>query len=61
MNCYEHTLIAKQDLGESETKKLLNKYEKLIKDNSGKVIKTEQWGLRILSYIIKNNKKGYYI
>tara|TARA_B110000196_G_C20609212_1_gene414396 strand:+ start:80 stop:406 length:327 start_codon:yes stop_codon:yes gene_type:complete len=60
MNCYEHTFITKQDLPESEIKKILIKYENLIKNNSGKVLKTEEWGLRVLNHKIKNNKKGYY-
>ena len=60
MNCYEHTIITKQDLPLSQTKTLLNKYEDIIKKNSGKVVKTEEWGLRNLSHIIKNNKRGYY-
>ena len=60
MNCYEHTIITKQDLHESQAKNLVNKYEDIIKKNSGKVLKTEEWGLRNLSHIIKNNKKGFY-
>ena len=60
MNCYEHTFIAKQDLPENQTKILINKYEDIIKTNSGEVLKIEEWGLRILSYRIKNNKKGFY-
>ena len=60
MNCYEHTLITKQDSPESQNKKLVEKYEKIINDNSGKILKTENWGLRSLSYKIKNNKKGFY-
>ena len=60
MNCYEHTFITKQDLSENQAKKLVSKYEDTIKTNSGKVLKTEQWGLRILSRRIKNNKKGFY-
>ena len=60
MNCYEHTLITKQDLPESQSKKLIEKYENIIKKNSGKVIKTQEWGLRTLSHKIKNNKKGFY-
>ena len=60
MNCYEHTLIAKQDLSESQNKKLIDKYEDIINKNLGKVLKTEKWGLRNLAYKIKNNKKGYY-
>ena len=60
MNCYEHTLIAKQDLSESQIQKLVDKYENIINKNLGKVLKTEKWGLRILAYKIKNNKKGFY-
>ena len=60
MNCYEHTFIAKQDLPENQTKILINKYEDIINKNSGKVLKTEEWGLKNLSHIIKNNKKGFY-
>ena len=60
MNCYEHTLITKQDLQENDAKKLINKYEDIINKNSGKVLKTEEWGMRNLSHVIKNNKKGFY-
>ena len=60
MNCYEHTFITKQDLPTSQVKTIVNKYEDIIKKNSGKVLKTEEWGLRNLSHIIKNNKKGFY-
>ena len=60
MNCYEHTFITKQDLPSSQTKTLLSKYEGIIKKNSGKIIQIEEWGLRNLSHIIKNNKKGFY-
>ena len=60
MNCYEHTFIAKQDLPENQTKLLIDKYEDIINKNSGKVLKTEEWGLKNLSHVIKNNKKGFY-
>jgi len=60
MNCYEHTFITKQDLVENQSKKIINKYEDIINKNSGKVIKIEEWGLRSLSYKIKNNRKGIY-
>ena len=60
MNCYEHTFIARQDLTESQAKKLVSKYEDTIKTNSGKVVKIERWGLKNLSHKIKNNKKGFY-
>ena len=60
MNCYEHTLITKQDLSDDQAKQLVGKYENIIKKNSGEVLKTEEWGLRNLSHRIKNNRKGFY-
>ena len=60
MNYYEHTLVAKQDLPESQNKQLVDKYKNIINKNSGKVLKTEEWGLRNLVYEIKNNNKGFY-
>ena len=60
MNCYEHTLIAKEDLPESQSKELLDKYKNIINKNLGKVLKTEKWGLKNLAYKIRNNKKGFY-
>ncbi len=60
MNCYEHTLIMKQDCSETQSKKLIEKYENIIEKNSGKIIKKEEWGLRNLMRLIKNNKKGIY-
>ena len=60
MNSYEHTIIARQDLSENQVKKLLDKYKNIINGNSGKILKTESWGLRNLSYEIKSNKKGLY-
>ena len=61
MNLYEHTIIARQDTSPSEIKQLMEKYSKIVEKNEGEVIKTENWGLLNLSYLIKKNKKGSYI
>ena len=45
MSFYENTLITKQDLAKSELKTIKEKYNDLINNNSGKVIKIEEWGL----------------
>ena len=60
MNNYEHTFITKQDLSDGQAKKLLEKYESIIKSNSGKILKTEEWGLRNFTYKINNFRKGFY-
>ena len=61
MNFYEHTIIARQDVGVSQLKQIQEKYTNLVIKNEGKVLKTENWGLLHLSYLIKRNKKGNYI
>ena len=61
MNLYEHTIIARQDASPSDIKQLIEKYSKIINKNEGEIVKTENWGLLNLSYLIKKNKKGSYI
>ena len=60
MAFYEHTFVGKQDLSDKEVENLINKYSKII-DKSGKILKTEKWGLINLSHKIKKNKKGVFV
>ena len=60
-NLYEHTIIARQDVSASQLKSLTEKYTKIIENFDGNIVKTENWGLMNLSYMIKKNKKGNYI
>tara|TARA_B100001778_G_C18560759_1_gene617633 strand:+ start:127 stop:474 length:348 start_codon:yes stop_codon:yes gene_type:complete len=61
MNLYEHTIIARQDMGSKQLEQITEKYAKIIEKNNGKIVKTENWGLLNLSYLIKKNKKGNYL
>ena len=61
MSFYENTLITKQDLPKSELDNIKEKYSDLINNNSGKVIKVEEWGLLNLARKIKKYNKGFYI
>ena len=61
MNYYEHTLIARQDTSSAQIKQLQEKYTKIIQSNEGNILKTENWGLLNLYYLIKKNKKGNYL
>ena len=61
MAYYENTIVAKQDLAEKELKVLREKYNEVINNSSGKVIKIEEWGLLNLANKIKNYKKGFFI
>ena len=57
MNFYENTLIARQDLSDKDLNDLKEKYAGIINSSSGKVIKTEEWGLLRLTSKIKNYNK----
>ena len=61
MAFYENTIIAKQDLAENDLKTIKDKYNEIINNSSGNVIKIEEWGLLNLANKIKNYKKGFYI
>ena len=63
MAFYENTIVARQDLAEKELKTIKkDKYNEIINNSSGKVIKVEEWGLLNLANKIKNyNKVSTYI
>jgi small subunit ribosomal protein S6 len=61
MPFYETVFIARQDLGDAQVKAITEACEQIIKDGKGKVVKTENWGLRTLAYKINKNKKGHYV
>jgi small subunit ribosomal protein S6 len=61
MPFYETVFIARQDLTPSQVDELTESFTKIIKDNGGKVHKTENWGLRTLTYRIQKNRKAHYV
>ena len=61
MNCYEHTVIIRQDSSEKQQKDLIDKYENIINKSPGRLVKTEKWGSLNFSYPIKKSKKGFYV
>ncbi len=61
MPIYETVFIARQDLSDANVKTITEAAEKVITDAKGKILKTENWGLRNLAYKINKNKKGHYV
>jgi small subunit ribosomal protein S6 len=61
MPLYEHVFLARQDLAQAQVDALAENATKIIADNGGKVIKTENWGLRGLAYRIAKNRKAHYV
>ena len=60
MNIYEHTYIAAPEANKKDLENIEKKIEDILNKSSGKICKTEDWGLRNLAYPIKKNNKGYY-
>lgn len=61
MSIYETVFIARQELSAQQVEELTTQYSKIITDTKGKVLKTENWGLRTLAYRIQKNRKGHYV
>lgn len=60
MAFYETVFISRQDLGDAQVKDLTEMASKIITDLGGKILKTEQWGLKTLAYKINKSRKGHY-
>ena len=61
MAFYEHVFIARQDVTPPQIEVLTEHLKTLIGENGGKVVASEYWGLRPLSFRIKKNRKGHYV
>lgn len=60
MAFYELTYIIRPDVPTTQVDAVAGKVADLVKKHKGKVVKTEQWGLRTLAYPIKKHRRGYY-
>tara|TARA_B100001996_G_scaffold332243_1_gene281261 strand:+ start:123 stop:449 length:327 start_codon:yes stop_codon:yes gene_type:complete len=60
MALFEHVFMLRQDLSSTDLESELSNHEKTINDLEGKIVYKESWGLKNLSYPIKNNKKAFY-
>jgi small subunit ribosomal protein S6 len=61
MPLYEHVFLARQDLAQAQVDALAENASKIITDNKGKVVRTENWGLRSIAYKIAKNRKAHYV
>ncbi len=58
MTFYENVFIARQDISTAQVEAMAAQFTDIIKGQGGEVTKTENWGLRNLTYRIKKNKIG---
>ncbi|MCX6116035.1 MAG: 30S ribosomal protein S6 [Proteobacteria bacterium] len=57
---YEVTIISRADLPESESQKLLGKYEKLMVSDGGEILKKDAWGSKKIAFPMKKHHRGVY-
>jgi len=60
MKNFEAVLLLSSEISSKSRSDCLNSFTKIIIDNSGKILDSEDWGLRDLSYKINNFSKAFY-
>ena len=60
MPLYEHVMIARQDLSNSQAEGLIEHFGAVLSDNGGKLVDSEYWGVKTMAYKINKNRKGHY-
>ena len=60
MALFEHVYMLRQDLSSADLESAISNHEETIGELEGTIIYKENWGLKNLSYPIKNNKKAFY-
>ncbi|NYS24232.1 30S ribosomal protein S6 [Rhodobacteraceae bacterium 2376] len=60
MPLYEHVMIARQDLSNTQAESLVEHFGAVLSDNGGKLVDSEYWGLKTMAYKINKNRKGHY-
>jgi small subunit ribosomal protein S6 len=60
MNQYELAILYDSGL-EIDLEKATSRFEKIISDNKGKIINSDNWGVRKLAYPIKKHESAVYV
>lgn len=60
MTLYESMILTPSTLTSDEHETLIGRYVALIGERKGEVLKTDNWGKRVLAYEINNETEGVY-
>jgi small subunit ribosomal protein S6 len=60
MPLYEHVMIARQDLSNTQAEALIEHFGAVLTDNGGTLVDHEYWGVKTMAYKINKNRKGHY-
>ncbi|MBI5262799.1 MAG: 30S ribosomal protein S6 [Bradyrhizobium sp.] len=61
MPLYEHVFLARQDASPQQVEELTTQVTGVVEGLGGKVTKTENWGVRSLTYRINKNRKAHFV
>jgi len=61
MPLYEHVFLARQDASPQQVEELTSQMTGIVQQLGGKVTKTENWGVRSLTYRINKNRKAHFV
>ena len=61
MPLYEHVFLARQDASPQQVEELTTQMTGIVTQLGGKVTKTENWGVRSLTYRINKNRKAHFV
>jgi small subunit ribosomal protein S6 len=59
MPLYEHVMIARQDLSNTQAESLIEHFGTVLTDNEGKLVESEYWGVKTMAYKINKNRNGH--
>src|SRR5438067_6186702 len=58
---YEHVFLARQDASAQQVEELTAQMTGIVEGLGGKVTKTENWGVRSLTYRMNKNRKAHFV
>jgi small subunit ribosomal protein S6 len=61
MPLYEHVFLARQDASPQQVEELTTQMTGIVEQTGGKVTKTENWGVRSLTYRMNKNRKAHFV
>jgi small subunit ribosomal protein S6 len=61
MPLYEHVFLARQDASPQQVEELTAQMTGVVQQHRGKVTKTENWGVRSLTYRMNKNRKAHFV
>ncbi len=58
---YELTYIVNGVLSDNQTKEVVGRIGRYIEEHGGRILDTDEWGTRRLTYPIRKKRNGYYV